>query len=99
MFRDPFVQKAWDICHQTERCPVEIILEATVWLEEKYGQVHQGESAIVIALQYLVLAMRREFRARPGVAKEYFSRAVRWREEARRWLNERSLLTAPQSHN
>lgn len=99
MFRDPLVQKAWAIRHQTEHFSVEIILEATVWLEEHYQQAPHGNTALVIALQYLLLAMRREFRARPGIAKEYFSRAMRWRKEAQHWLHERGLLTTSQSRN
>jgi hypothetical protein len=99
MFRDPLVRKAWELCHQTAHCPIEIILEATVWLEEKYQQAPQGNTAIVIALQYLLLAMRRDLRRNPELAKEYFSRAVRWREEAARWVEKHGRLTMPQSLN
>lgn len=99
MFRDPLVRKAWELCRQTAQCPIEVILEATVWLEEQHRQTPRSSTAIVIALQYLMLAMRRELRTRPGVAKDYFSRAVRWREEASRWASERGPLATAQSRN
>jgi hypothetical protein len=99
MFRDPLVRKAWELCRQTAHCPMEIILEATVWLEEKYKRTPHGNTALVIALQYLLLAMRHELRSRPTLAKEYFSRAVRWREEATRLMGEHNTLSVQQSRN
>jgi len=98
MFRDPLVQKAWDLRPQTDLFPIAVILEAMAWLELKYQQAPDRELAIAIALQYLVLAMRRELRASPGVAKEYFSRAVRWREEACR-LKKREAFLIYQNQN
>lgn len=81
MFRDSLIQKAWEIRHQAECFPVEIILKATLWLEEKYRQSPQVETATAIALQYLVLAMRRA-QTSPAQAKEYLSHALHWREAA-----------------
>ncbi len=95
MFRDPLVQQAWELCRQTAECPLAIILEATAWLEERYSQAPHGHTAVVIALHYLLLAMRPELRANPEAAKTYFSRAVRWREEARRWVQEQGVLPPP----
>ena len=99
MFRDPLVRKAWELCRQTAQCPIEVILEATVWLEEQHHRAPHCRTALVIALQYLMLAMRRELRTRPGVAKDYFSRALRWREEASRWASARGSLATAQSRN
>ncbi|MFQ5853405.1 MAG: hypothetical protein ACE5JU_22835 [Candidatus Binatia bacterium] len=99
MFRDHLVEKAWEMRHQAECFPVGTILKAAVWLEEKHQQAPHWETAIAIALQYLMLAMRRDSQASPGIAKEYFSRAMRWREEARGILNKRSLLIGHQSQN
>ncbi|MGH8005621.1 MAG: hypothetical protein ACREQ3_01260 [Candidatus Binatia bacterium] len=82
MFRDPLVQKAWELREQAECFPLEVILKATLWLEEKYQQTPEAETAIAIALQYMVLAMRRA-QANPARAKEYFSQALHWRDEAR----------------
>lgn len=99
MFRDPFVRKAWELCQQTTHWPLEVILEATMWLEEKYAQAPHALLANNVALQYLILAMRRELRATPVMAKEYFTRALRWREEASRWASAPGLLVAAQSRN
>jgi hypothetical protein len=81
MFRDPLVQKAWEVRRQAEHCPIEVLLEAAVWLEEKYRTAPSKEIAGALALQYLVLAMRRA-QVSPTTAKEYFSRAMHWREES-----------------
>jgi hypothetical protein len=99
MFRDPLVRKAWELCRQTAQCPLAVILEATVWLEEKYTRTPHSNTAIVIALQYLLLAMRHELRSRPTIAKEYFSRAVHWREEAIRLMSEHNTLAVQQGRN
>ncbi len=99
MFRDPLVRKAWELCRQTAPCPIEVILEATIWLEEKHRQTPHSRTAIVIALQYLILAMRQELRSSPDVAKDYFSRAIRWREEASRWVSQEGPLATVQSRN
>ena len=81
MFRDPLIRKAWEVRHQAEHFPVEVLLEAAVWLEEKYHKVPSKEGAVALALQYFILAMRRTQES-PTAAKDYFSRALRWREEA-----------------
>ena len=83
MFRDPLVQKAWEVRHQAEHFPVEVLLEAAVRLEEKYHKAPSKEGAVALALQYFILAMRRTQES-PTAAKDYFSRALRWREEVKR---------------
>jgi len=99
MFRDTLMRKAWALCKQTEQCPTEIILKATIWLEEKYQQAPDSKTAAVIALHYLMLAMRQDPRITAKIAKDYFSRAARWREEAGRCASQRHLLTTAQSRN
>ncbi|MBI4490491.1 MAG: hypothetical protein HY694_15515 [Deltaproteobacteria bacterium] len=96
MVHDPLLQKAWEIRHQTECFPVETILKATVWLVEKHEEAPQWKTAIAIVVQYLVLGMRQESQ---GIAKVYFSQALRWREEAGRLFNEQKLLTAYRGQN
>lgn len=98
MFRDPLVQKAWEVRRQAENFPIEVLLEAAVWLEEKYRKTPCKEIAGALALQYLILAMRRA-QASPATAKDYFSRAMRWREEASRVVSAQHLLPAPLSLN
>ena len=83
MFRDPLVQKAWEVRQQAEHFPTEVPQEASTWLEEQYRKALSEEIAIALVLQYLVLAMRR-IPTSPTAAKDYFSRALHWREEAKR---------------
>lgn len=81
MFRDPLIRKAWEVRHQAEHFPVEVLLEAAVWLEEKYHKAPSKKGAVALALQYFILAMRRA-QTSPTAAKDYFARALHWREEA-----------------
>jgi hypothetical protein len=99
MFRDPLIRKAWALCKETEQCPTEIILKATIWLEEKYQQAPDSNTAAVIALHYLMLTMRQDPRITADIAKDYFSRAARWREEAGRCATQWHLLAVPQNRN
>jgi hypothetical protein len=99
MLGDSLVQKALEMRHLAQCFPVETILKAIVWLEQRHRQEPHWKTAIVIALQYLVLATRRESQSGPDMAKEYFCQAVRWREEARRLFNEQKLLTAHRGQN
>lgn len=98
MFLDPLVQKAWEILQQAECFPIEIILKATAWLEEKYQQTPEAETAIAIALQYMVLAMRR-VQTSPVLAQEYLARAMYWREDARHGMHQQSLPITVQSRH
>ena len=81
MFRDPLIQKAWDLRRQAGGFPVEVLLKAAAWLEEKYRKEPRKDLAVALVLQYLILAMRRT-QTSPTAAKEYFSRALHWREKA-----------------
>lgn len=98
MFRDPLVRKAWEVRHQAERFPLDVLLEAAAWLEEKYRKSPSQEIAAALALQYFVLAMR-QASASPTFAKEYFSRALRWRTEAADSFPLQRCLPAPLSLN
>lgn len=81
MFRDPLIQKAWEVRQQSEHFPIEVLREAAAWLEEKYRTAPSKKIAVALALQYLILAMRRA-QTSPTAAKDYFTRALHWREEA-----------------
>ncbi|NOT53877.1 MAG: hypothetical protein HOP18_04660 [Deltaproteobacteria bacterium] len=81
MFRDPLIQKAWEVRQQSEHFPIAVLQEAATWLEEKYHAAPSKEIAVALALQYLILAMR-QAQASPTAAKDSFARALRWREEA-----------------
>jgi hypothetical protein len=81
MFRDPLIQKAWDLRRHAEGFPVEVLLEAAAWLKEKYCKESSKDLAVALVLQYLILAMRRT-QTSPTAAKEYFSQALHWRGQA-----------------
>lgn len=93
MFRDPLIQKAWEVRQQSEYFPIEVLREAATWLEEKYRTAPSKEIAVALALQYFILAMRRA-QTSPTAAKDSFVRALHWREEADRMFSvQRPLLT------
>ena len=86
MFRDPLIQKAWDLRRHAEGFPTEVLLEAAAWLEEKYRKEPSTDLAVALVLQYLILAMRRT-QTSPTAAKKYFSQALHWREQANDMLS------------
>ena len=63
--------------------PVETILTATIWLEEKFRQTGDGKIAFAIALHYLLLALCQDLDMKSPLAHEYCSRAARWQAMAR----------------
>lgn len=63
---------------KTAHCRVEVILKATLWMEEKYRQVPNGKIAAMIALHHLMLAMRREYHAEPQTVEEHITHALAW---------------------
>src|SRR5262245_31895616 len=99
MVRDPLVQQAWEIRRRTAHFSLDVILTATIWLEHHHRRTLDPRTAIALALQYLVLAMRHELHDCPSIVENYLFRAVRWREEANRWMGEPGTLTTPQSRN
>ena len=79
---DTLVQKAWELCQHTALFPVETILTATVWLEEKYRKTPGEKIALAIALHYLILALRHDAGMGCATAEEYCTRAARWQARA-----------------
>jgi hypothetical protein len=75
---DPLIQKAWELYQLTAGVPVETILTATVWLEEKFRQTPDGKIATAIPLHYLLLALRHDPDMKSPFAQEYCGRAARW---------------------
>jgi hypothetical protein len=55
---DSLIDKAWDLYSQTVRVPVQTILTAITWLEEKHRKAPSGKLAQAIALHYLIIALR-----------------------------------------
>jgi hypothetical protein len=75
---DTLIQKAWELYQHTARFPVETILTATVWLEEKHRKAPGEKIAMAIALHYLILALRHDAGMKSAAAEEYCARAARW---------------------
>jgi hypothetical protein len=75
---DILVQKAWELYQHTARFPVETILTATFWLEEKHRKTPSVKVAMAIALHYLILALRDDAGMASEMAQEYCARAARW---------------------
>ena len=93
MFRDPLIQKAWEVRQQAEHSTIKVLRAVATWLEEKYRKAPSKEIAVALALQYFILAMRR-VQTSPTAAKDYFARALHWREEADYTFSaQRPLLT------
>jgi hypothetical protein len=98
MFRDSLIQKAWDLRRHAEGFPVEALLEAAAWLEEKYRKEPTKDLAVALVLHYLILAMRRA-QTSSTAAKEYFSRALHWHEKANHMCTVHSHLRGLSSIN
>ena len=49
---DSLIRKACDLGEKTAHCSVEVILNAILWMEEKYRDVPNGKIAAMIALHY-----------------------------------------------
>ena len=75
---DSLIRKACELGEKTAHCNVEDILDATLWMEEKYRDVPSGTIAAMIALHYLMLAIRSEYRTKPQAIEEHIARALRW---------------------
>jgi hypothetical protein len=75
---DTLVQKAWELYQHTARFPVETILTATVWLEERHRKTPGEKIAMAIALHYLILALRNDAGIESETAQDYCARAARW---------------------
>jgi hypothetical protein len=91
MFRDPLIQRAWNLRRHAEGFSAEVLLEAAAWLEEKYRKEPSKDLAVALVLPYLILAMRRTQTSRTA-AKEYFSRALYWHGQANDMLSAYSPL-------
>lgn len=79
---DTLVQKAWELYQHTAGFPVETILTATVWLEEKHRKSPGDKIAVAIALHYLILALRNDAGIESETAQDYCARAARWQSTA-----------------
>ena len=75
---EPLIRKACELGEKTAHCNVEVILNATQWMEEKYRDSPNGKIAAMITLHYLMLAIRSECRTNPKAVEEHIARALHW---------------------
>lgn len=75
---DSLIRKACELGEKTAHCSVEVILNAILWMEEKYRDVPSGKIAAMIALHYLMLAIRSEYRTKPQAVEEHIGHALHW---------------------
>jgi hypothetical protein len=79
---DALIKKAWELDQLIAGVPVETILTAAVWLEEKFRQKNDGKIALAVALHYLLLALRNDIDMESPLAQEYCQRAAEWQRMA-----------------
>jgi hypothetical protein len=84
---DPWIDKALQMKRETECFPTVTILKAALWLEKKHGHAPHYDTAAIISLHYLVLALRKE-KGRALLREHYVSQALMWRREAIHLLTE-----------
>lgn len=78
---DPWIEKAWRMQRETECLSNVSILKAALSLE-KQNETLDYDTAAVISLHYLVLALRKKEKGRPVLREHYVSQALMWRREA-----------------
>ncbi|HEX2241895.1 MAG TPA: hypothetical protein VHK27_01310 [Gammaproteobacteria bacterium] len=79
---DPWIEKAWRMRRETECLSDVSILKAALSLEEKQNEAPDYDTAAVISLHYLVLALRKKEKGRPILREHYVSQALMWKREA-----------------
>ena len=79
---DPWIERAVRMQHDTECFPNVTILKAALWLEKKHHEAPHYDSAAVISLHYLVLALRKKAAGRAILREHYISEALMWRRKA-----------------
>ena len=79
---DPWIEKAWRMQRETECLSNVSILKAALSLEKKQNEAPDYDTAAVISLHYLVLALRKKDKGRAVLREHYVSQALMWRREA-----------------
>jgi hypothetical protein len=79
---DPWVEKALCMQRETECFPIVTILKVALWLEKKHAEAPHYDTAAIISLHYLVLALRKQERGHTLLREHYISQALLWRRDA-----------------
>jgi hypothetical protein len=78
------IRKACELGEKTGHFRTEVIFKATLWMEEKYREAPEAKIAVMIALHYMILAMRQESRTQPHTVEDYITQALAWWKTASR---------------
>ena len=79
---DPWIEKAWRMQRETKCLSNVSILKAALSLEKQQNEAPDYDTAAVISLHYLVLALRKKEKGRPILREHYVSQALMWKREA-----------------
>jgi hypothetical protein len=79
---DPWIEKAVGMQSQAECFPNVTILKAALWLEKKHNEAPDYDTAAIISVHYLMLALRKQQKGRAILREHYISQALMWRREA-----------------
>jgi hypothetical protein len=79
---DPWIEKAWRMQREMEYLSNVSILKAALSMEKKQNETLDYDTAAVISLHYLVLALRKKDKGWPILREHYVSQALMWRREA-----------------
>jgi hypothetical protein len=93
MVFNPWIEKALRMQRETECFPTVTILKAALWLEKKYFETPHYDTAAIISLHYLVLALRKKQKGRAILREHYMSQALMWRREAMNQLAQATSAT------
>ena len=75
---DSLIRKACELGETTAHCNVEVIVNATSWMEGKYRDAPNGKIAAMMALHYLMLAIRNEHQTQLQLIEEHICGALHW---------------------
>ena len=79
---DPWIEEAWRMQRETECLSNVSILKAALSLEKQQNEAPDYDTAAVISLHYLVLALRKKEKGRPILREHYVSQALMWKRES-----------------
>jgi hypothetical protein len=90
---DLWIEKAVRMQRETECFPTITILKAALWLEKKHQEAPHYDTAVIIALHYLVLALRKKEKRCAVLREHYLSQALMWRRKAINQLDQSTLVS------
>jgi hypothetical protein len=79
---DVWIEKALRMQRETECFSTITILKAALWLEKKHREVPYYDTAAILSLHYLVLALRKKENG-PALLRDHcISETLMWKREA-----------------